>query len=179
LILLGIDPGSANCGFSIIQTPQDDPHYSFIREAYLEKPDIIKHGFLVKTHQFCQADYLDRSLIRQAIAEVLGIIQDHGIDAVGFERWMARPGRPVPGWVERLNYVLGALYYAVPCKLYSVQASAWKKRFLNRYGIESTQTFFGGELKSEHEADASMIAAYVWETNFRIEEKKVRKKKEG
>lgn len=176
MIGLGIDPGAANCAYSI-QIISDDPYYSFLKESYLEKPELTEHGFLVKTHQFCKADYFDRSLLRQSVAEVLELVQRHGVDFAAFERWTPRPGCPVPSWVERVQFVLGALYYALPCKLWAIQASAWKKKFLTRYKIDSTRSFFGDELKTEHEADSALICAYVFEKNIRQDPPKIPRSK--
>lgn len=159
MLILGLDPGTKNFAYSIIKV--DSLDYDFLKEEYLELPDIQETGMLKETYEFCKADTMQRDLLLSAVKEVSNLVKQKNIDVIGFERWMARPGQPVPGWVERLNYTLGALFYSTKIPIYHVQPSAWKVTIKRRYGIESTKTLFGGKIGTEHEADASLIAVYV------------------
>jgi hypothetical protein len=163
--ILGLDPGSKNFAWSVIEVL--DPQYSFRKAEYLEQPTVLEFGFMEKSHTFCGSDLITRDLLKDAIGEISDIIERLNVDACAYERFQARPGQPTPGWAERLQWVLGSLYYACPVEIHHVQASAWKKLFLTRYKITSTQTFFGGKFNCEHQGDASLIAAYTWEQKYR------------
>ena len=173
MLILGLDPGTKNFAYSIIKV--DDPEYNFLKEDYLELPDVLETGMLKETYEFCKAETMQRDLLIAAVKEITTMAKDKNIDVVGFERWMARPGQVVPGWVERLNYTLGALLHSTKIPIYHVQPSAWKVTIKRRYGIESTKTLFGGKMKTEHEADASLIAVYVHQKYLRITPKKPKK----
>ena len=140
MLILGLDPGTKNFAYSIIKV--DDPEYNFLKEDYLELPDVLETGMLKETYEFCKAETMQRDLLIAAVKEITTMAKDKNIDVVGFERWMARPGQVVPGWVERLNYTLGALLHSTKIPIYHVQPSAWKVTIKRRYGIESTKTLF-------------------------------------
>jgi Holliday junction resolvasome RuvABC endonuclease subunit len=160
MILLGLDPGTVNFGYSVIKVDEDQSH---LKESYVEHPEILEHGLLTQIILYSNADDLDRELMRGAVSEILEICIRNGVDRIAIERWAKRPGQAVPMWVERLNHVIGAIIYSSAVPIKAIMASSWKRRILNRYGIKSTKTYFQGAVKTEHAGDASMIALYLHE----------------
>jgi hypothetical protein len=141
-------------------------------------PEILATGLFQQTIKYCNHELMDVQLLRLAYLEILDIVKQYNIEAVGFERFMGRPDKPTFGaWVERLTMLLGVIYHNSDLPVFAIQPSAWKTKLLRRYEIASTKTFFKDFVKTEHEGDALGIALYVHEQKLRKEAPKVRKSK--
>lgn len=171
--ILGLDPGSQNFGFAVIEV---DPSYSYLKGTYIEIPTILEHGLLKNIPMYFDKMDLDSSLLRLSVQELQDICLRNGVEKIVIERWMGR-GTFMPGWVERLNHIIGAMLYSSPIPIKAITASSWKTRILKRYSIKSTKTLVGS-VKTEHAADAVMQATYLHELDLELslkEEKKVQR----
>lgn len=162
--ILGLDPGVQNFAYAVVNF--EDLHFTHFRTEYFAQPEVLCSGFMVQMKHFCRDDAFKRSLLRIAADEILELVQIHNVDAVAYERFTFRPGQPLQRWVERLNYALGVFYYKCEVPVYPVVASAWKKKILQKYDIKSSKQFFNGALGTEHEADASLQATYIFEREY-------------
>jgi hypothetical protein len=156
--ILGLDPGSVNFGYAVVDV---DEEYSYLKDTYVEVPTILEHGLLKNISGYFANNDLDSALLRICVQELQEICLRHSVDRIAIERWMGR-GTFMPGWVERLNHVIGAMLYSSPIPIKAITAASWKTRILKRYGIKSTKTLVGS-VKSEHAGDAVMQATYIHE----------------
>lgn len=159
--ILGLDPGSKNFGYAVVNV---DSNYSYLKDTYVEVPEILEHGLLKNISMYFEIDSLDCQLLRASVQEINEICLRYAVEKIVIERWMGR-GEFMPGWVERLNHIIGVMIYSSPIPIRAITASSWKVRILKRYGIKSTKTLVG-LVKSEHAGDAVMMATYLHEVEL-------------
>jgi hypothetical protein len=178
LKILGLDPGIKNFGFGVINIP--DITYSYLKDTYIEIPEILESGLLQNIPLYFNKVELDPHLLRLSIQELQGICLRHSVDKIGIERWMGR-GTFMPGWVERLNHIIGVMLYSSPIPIKALTAASWKTKILKHYNIKSTKTLLGNQVKTEHAGDAIMQATYIHELDLidylKEEKKKTKKEK--
>ena len=169
MIIFGCDPGKTNFAWSVIEV--EDLTHNYLHTDYLEAPKVLASGFFEGANRFCQETVIQRKLLKEVVTSFLDLVSKHKAEYYVYERFMPRPGQALQGWQEKLQYTLGGILAHIDIPTYAIMASAWKTKFLCRYKITSTKSYFGGALKSEHEADASLIALYAYHTWFKQEEK--------
>ena len=157
--IIGLDPGSKNFGYAVIDIP--DENYSYLKETYIELPTILESGLLKNLLLYFETLSLDSNVLRLSVQELQEICIRHSVERIAIERWMGR-GTFMPGWVEKLNHIIGAMLYSSPIPIKAITASSWKTRILKRYDIKSTKTLVGS-VKTEHEGDAVIQAIYLHE----------------
>jgi hypothetical protein len=168
--ILGLDPGSKNFGWAVIEVETGE---TYLKDTYVELPKVLESGLLQNQLAYFDSNSLDSGLLRLCVQELQEICIRNLVDEIVIERWMGR-GTFMPGWVERLNHVIGAMMYSRRTPITAITAASWKSRILNRYGIKSTKTLVGC-VKTEHAGDAVMQGLYLHEVRLEARQKEEKK----
>lgn len=145
MLVIGIDPGLKNTGVAILE----DGKYK-------------------------------ESFVRPACFELVDSLVDLNPDLVGIERYV-NYGAPVD--LEMINRFIGWLEYAFRSKVKMYRAIDWQKQLLSEYGSfpikysrqgkikrkfkarDFVRSEFNLDLKTEHEADAFLIAYITYKNS--------------
>lgn len=143
LTILGVDPGSRNMGFGVIEVKIGKKWKSRIREV----------GMIQRTVKEMKGDV--RGDLMKFRREFNGILKRHKVDVIVAERYMNRGIRGNTG--ELVGLMLGCIALSSVKDVSFIPASQWKNAFNRNADLD--QLYKDSRLVA-HAIDATCIAAY-------------------